>query len=60
MPLIRIITNRQPWAAGSPRDNGAEVDVEADEAAALVANGFAEVVASPRKRRATSEDEAAL
>lgn len=60
MPLIRIITNRQPWAAGSPRDNGAEVDVEADEAAALVANGFAEVVASSRKRRATSEDEAAL
>jgi hypothetical protein len=60
MPLIKIITDRQPWAAGSPHDNGAEVEVDADEAAVLVANGFAEAVAAaPRKRRAVSEDEAA-
>ena len=61
MPLIKIITDRQPWAAGSPRENGADVEVAAEEAAVLVANGFAEAVAAaPRRRRATSEDEVAL
>jgi hypothetical protein len=59
MPLIKIITDRQPWAAGSPHDNGAEIEVDAEEAAVLVANGFAEAVAAPRRRRAASEDEAA-
>jgi hypothetical protein len=61
MPLIKITTDRQPWAAGSPHDKGAEVEVDADEAAALVANGFAEMVAAaPRKRRSLAEDGEAL
>lgn len=60
MPLIKITTDRQPWAAGSPQDKGAEIEVDADEAAALVANGFAEMLAAPRKRRSLAEDGEAL
>jgi len=55
---IKITTDRQPWAAGRPHDNGAEVEVDADEAAALIAAGFAvaldgaEEAPTPRRRRA--------
>lgn len=56
MTRIKITTDRQPWAAGMPHDMGAEIDVPADEAAALIANGFAEAVGDaappPRRRRA--------
>lgn len=70
MPRIKITTDRQPWAAGRPLDNGEEIDVTDDEAEALVANGFAEiidaapaggdpVIPTPRRRRA-AEDGPAL
>lgn len=68
MPRIKIITDRQPWAAGRPHDHGDEIDVADDEAEALVANGFAEIVktaapeadAAPRRRRAASDEGPAL
>lgn len=54
--MIKITTDRQPWAAGRPLDKGAEVDVSAEEAEALVAAGFAELLvkdadAAPARRR---------
>lgn len=56
MTRIKITTDRQPWAAGMPHDMGAEIDVPAAEAEALIANGFAEAVGenapAPRRRRA--------
>lgn len=67
MPVIKITTDRQPWAAGSPHDKGAEVEVSAEEADVLVKAGFAEILsgsktadadAAPRRRRATAEDPA--
>jgi hypothetical protein len=68
MTLIKITTDREPWAAGSPHPMGAEIDVPAEEAEALVAHGFAEIIgaapaggapATPRRRRA-AEDGPAL
>lgn len=44
MTRIKITTDRQPWAAGMPRELGAEIDVPADEAEVLIANGFAEAI----------------
>lgn len=67
MPTIKITTDRQPWAAGNPHSKGAEVEVTAEEADALVKAGFAEILsaakstdadAAPRRRRATAEDPA--
>jgi len=63
MPAIKITTARQPWANGQPQPMGAEIDVPEDEATALVANGFAELVtdapaAKPATRRRRTEDEA--
>ena len=58
MAKIKITTDRRPWAAGHPQDVGAEVEVSEDEAKALVAAGFAEMLGSagddnakPRRRR---------
>jgi hypothetical protein len=48
VPIIKITTSRRVWVDGAPRDLGDEVDVSADEAAALVALGFAEIKAAPR------------
>jgi hypothetical protein len=48
MPTIKITTPRRVWVDGAPRDLGDEVDVSADEAAALVALGFAEIKAAAR------------
>jgi hypothetical protein len=70
MTLIKITTDREPWAAGLPHPLGAEIDVPADEAEALIANGFAEaldvapaggdpVIPTPRRRRAAADDEPA-
>ena len=66
MPMIKITTARMPWAAGRPLSKGEEVDVSDADAAALVANGFAEIIdaapakaeAAPRRRRAAADDEA--
>lgn len=64
MPMIKITTDRRPWAAGQPRNKGDEVELNDDEAAVLVANGFAEMLtpakaeAAPRRRRAAADDEA--
>lgn len=56
MTRIKITTDRQPWAAGMPHELGAEIDVPADEAEVLIANGFAEAIGegapAPRRRRA--------
>ncbi len=52
--MIKITTDRQPWAAGRPHDKGAEVEVSNEEAEALVAAGFAEMKdsdAAPARRR---------
>jgi hypothetical protein len=62
MPTIKIISARQPWAAGLPQPMGAEVEVSDEDAAVLVANGFAEITsaaAKPAARRRRTEDEAA-
>lgn len=57
MPIIKITTDRQVWADGRPHPFGAEVDVSADEAKALVAAGFADhVEAAPRRRRVVEGD----
>jgi len=48
VPIIKITTPRRVWVDGAPRDLGDEVDVSADEAAALVALGFAEIKAAAR------------
>lgn len=57
MPIIKITTDRQVWAGGSPHLFGAEIDVPADEAKALVAVGFADYVeAAPRRRRVVEGD----
>lgn len=64
MPTIKITTDRQPWAAGHPQPMGAEVEVSDEDAAVLVANGFAEitsaaVVKTTAARRRRTEDEVA-
>lgn len=64
MPTIKITTDRQPWVADQPQTLGAEVDVSDEDAAVLVANGFAEITgAAPkpaaRRRRTAEDDEAA-
>ena len=62
MAKIKITTDRRPWAAGNPQDVGAEVEVSEDEAKALIAAGFAEMLVSdgddsakPRRRRDKEE-----
>lgn len=64
MPTIKITSARQPWAAGLPQPMGAEVEVSDEDAAILVANGFAEITSAaaaktPAARRRRTEDEAA-
>lgn len=57
MPIIKITTDRQVWAGGSPHPFGAEIDVPADEAKVLVASGFADYVeVAPRRRRVVEGD----
>ena len=52
MPKIKVTTTRRPWTATGPLELGDEVLVSDDEAEALVANGFAEVIgeAAPKRR----------
>jgi hypothetical protein len=57
MPTIKITTPRRVWVDGAPRDLGDEVDVSADEAAALVALGFAEIKAAARAAAAPVGDD---
>lgn len=62
MPTIKITTDRQPWVADQPQTLGAEVEVSDEDAAVLVANGFAEIIgaATPKpatRRRRTAEDD---
>ena len=62
MPTIKITSARQPWAAGHPQPLGAEVEVSDEDAAVLVANGFAEIISAATaktatRRRRTAEDE---
>lgn len=62
MPTIKITTDRQPWVADQPQMLGAEVEVSDEDAAVLVANGFAEIIgaATPKpatRRRRTAEDD---
>jgi len=64
MPTIKITSARQPWAAGHPQPLGAEVEVSDEDAAVLVANGFAEIISATTaktaaRRRRTAEDEEA-
>lgn len=66
MPTIKITSARQPWAAGRPQPLGAEVEVSDEDAAILVANGFAEIISAAtaktatRRRRTTEDEEGAL
>jgi hypothetical protein len=57
VPTIKITTPRRVWVDGAPRDLGDEVDVSADEAAALVALGFAEIKAALRAAAAPVADD---
>lgn len=60
MANIKVITSRRPWASTGPLELGAEVEVSDEDAAALVANGFAELVdapAPPSRRRPRSAQE---
>lgn len=61
MPTIKITSARQPWAAGQPQPMDAEVEVSDEDAAVLVANGFAEIISAAAKtttrRRRTTDDE---
>jgi hypothetical protein len=57
VPTIKITTPRRVWVDGAPRDLGDEVDVSADEAAALVALGFAEIKATARAAVAPVADD---
>lgn len=57
MPIIKITTPRRVWVDGAPRDLGDEIDVSADEAAALVALGFAEIKAAARAAAAPVADD---
>lgn len=64
MPTIKITSARQPWVADRPQPLGAEVDVSDEDAAILVANGFAEIISAATaktatRRRRTAEDEEA-
>ena len=52
---IKIITDRKPWAGGSPAMQGDQVEVTAEEGAALVKAGFAEEVKIKRARTATGK-----
>lgn len=60
MPNIKVITSRRPWSSTGPLELGAEVEVSDEDAAALVAKGFAELVdapAPPPRRRSRSTQE---
>jgi hypothetical protein len=46
---IRITTDRQPWVNGTPHPKGAEVDVSAADAHALIELGFAETIKAAQK-----------
>lgn len=46
---IKITTDRQPWVNGQPHDCDAEVEVSAEDGAALIDAGFAVAIAAPKK-----------
>ena len=52
---IKITTDRRPWAAGRPHVKGAEIDVDADEAATLIDAGFAVAVKAEKAAPAAPE-----
>lgn len=66
MPTIKITTDRQPWVADQPQPMGAEVEASDEDAAVLVANGFAEIISAAAakttatRRRRTTDEEGAL
>lgn len=49
---IKITTNRQPWVNNEPQPMGAEIDVAPEQADSLVKQGFAEVIAAPKPKKA--------
>lgn len=59
MPNIKVITSRRPWTSTGPLELGEEAEVSDEDAAALVANGFAELVdapAPPRRRSRSAQE----
>lgn len=57
VPTIKITTPRRVWVDGAPRDLGDEIDVSADDAAALAALGFAEIKVALRAAAPVADDE---
>ena len=55
MPMVKITTHRQPWTDSRPLQHGESVDVTSEQAADLIASGFAELAepqdAAPARRR---------
>ena len=52
---VEIITDRKPWAAGSPAMKGDRVEVSDDEGQALLDAGFAVEVKIKRARNAKGQ-----
>lgn len=46
---IKITTDRQPWVHDQPQPMGAELEVSQEQADSLVKQGFAEIVAAPKR-----------
>lgn len=53
---IKIITDRKVWVNDAPQLEGAEIDVSAENGAALVELGFAEVVKVAKARTKVAEE----
>ena len=52
---VEIITDRKPWAAGSPAMKGEKIEVSEEEGQALLEAGFALEVKIKRARTATGK-----
>ncbi len=52
---VEIITDRKPWAAGSPAMKGDKIEVSEEEGQALLEAGFALEVKIKRARTATGK-----
>ena len=52
---VEIITDRKPWAAGSPAMKGDKIEVSEEEGQALLEAGFALEVKIKRARNATGK-----